>query len=204
MGKRARKINLKQLFRLIYQRNSATKPELAKITEISLTAISDYTNQLQELGWLKCTAKAESSGGRRPQLFEVNGDHRYIMGIDLRPLHHYVFVTDLDHEVLCREIFSTPDHSYDAYLEDLVESIQHILMKHGIEKSKILGLGLSVSGITDGMNKTINRSNELGWREKPLGNDLEVRLGLPVFVENIVSVNSYIGFNKYWESKPYF
>lgn len=183
MRKRTKTVNLKQLYRAVYEKGAATKPELAQELGLSLTAVSDYVNQLEELGYVVSTDKGSSSGGRKPWLYEVNPDFRWIVGVDMRASQFYVFLSDLMGRLLYNEFVSV-EKTYEVYVEGIAGAIQRILLEHGIAARKVMAVGISISGVTDFDNKIVDLSNELRWKEKPLGHDLEERLGIPVFVEN--------------------
>ena len=188
MSKQAKKIDLKQLFQIIYDREPISKPEIAEFCGISLTAISNYTNQLEEIGMIISTKKGSSSGGRKPLLYEVNKDFWYIIGVDLRASHFYIFVSDLKAQVVYSQIIELEASSYGEYLEILTASIHEVRQAMSLAQGKILAVGMSVSGVTDFDNQIIDRSNDLDWTEKPLGQDLRARLGLPVFIDTEVRI----------------
>lgn len=188
MSKQAKKIDLKQLFQIIYDREPISKPEIAELCGISLTAISNYTNQLEEIGMIISTKKGSSSGGRKPLLYEVNKDFWYIIGVDLRASHFYIFVSDLKAQVVYSQIIELEASSYGEYLEALTTSIYEVRQAMSLAQGKILAVGMSVSGVTDFDNQIIDRSNDLDWTEKPLGQDLRARLGLPVFIDTEVRI----------------
>ena len=188
MGRQAKKIDLKQLYKIIYERGPISKTEIADFCGISLTAISDYTNQLEQIGMIASTRKGTSSGGRKPLLYEANKEFWYIIGVDLRATHFYIFVSDLKANVVHSHIVELQACSYDQYLEALTSAMSGVKAALALPQDRILGVGMSVSGVTDFENQIIDRSNELDWTEKPLGADLSARLGVPVFIDTEVRI----------------
>jgi predicted NBD/HSP70 family sugar kinase/biotin operon repressor len=183
MSKRTKRVNLKKLYRTVYEKRSVTKPELAQELGLSLTAVSDYVNQLEASGYVLSTDKGSSSGGRKPWLYEVNPAFRYIIGIDMRASHFYVFLSDMIGQLLHNEFVSV-EKAYDSYVEAMADTVKRILTDKQLPREKILAVGISISGVTDFANKVVDLSNELSWAKKPLGHALEALLGIPVFVEN--------------------
>lgn len=188
MSKQAKKIDLKQLYKIIYEQGPISKPEIAESCGISLTAISEYTNQLEEIGMIISTKKGTSSGGRKPLLYEADDEFWYIVGVDLRASHFYIFVSDLRGKVVNSQIIELQTSSYDQYLETLTLSMGQVKENLSLAQGKVLAVGMSVSGVTDFDNQIIDRSNELDWTNKPLGKDLSARLGLPVFIDTEVRI----------------
>lgn len=183
MRRRTKNFNLKQLYRTVYEKGSATKPELGQELGLSLTAVSDYVNQLEELGYILSTDKGSSTGGRKPWLYEINPDFRFIVGVDMRASHFYIFLSDLRGRLLYSEFVSV-HKTYELYLERIAQAIEALLAKQGINRSCVMAVGVSISGVTDFDNKVVDLSNELEWKSRPLGHALEDILGVPVFVEN--------------------
>ena len=192
MGKQAKKIDFKQLYKIIYERGPISKTEIAHFCGISLTAISDYTNQLEQIGMIISTRKGTSSGGRKPLLYEVNKEFWYIIGVDLRATHFYIFVSDLKAQVVHSQIMELAASSYDQYLETLTSAMHEVTntltSTLSLPHSRFLAVGMSVSGVTDFDNQIIDRSNDLDWSTKALGPDLSANLGIPVFIDTEVRI----------------
>ena len=190
MNKRAKKINLKQLYQIVYNNRSITKPEISKGLGISLTAISDYINQLQEKGLLVSHKKGKSTGGRRPLLYMINREYRYIIGINIRESHFYIFLVDLYASIIHSEIIYLNTHEFSFYVNKIIATIKSIIFEYKIEK-KIVAIGISISGITDFDNKYVERSNQLDWTARPLAGEIEQTIKIPVFIETDVRVFAY-------------
>ncbi len=185
MGTRAKKLSLKELYQAIYEKGQASKPELAQDFGVSLTAVSDYVNQLESLGFVESKAKGTSTGGRKPLLYQVTPGFRYIVGVDMRVTHFYVFLSDVTGNLLPTELIHV-NKDYYTYVTALAQNIQYILARFGLDKKKeqVIAVGICISGVTDFEHKVVDLSNELGWLDRPLALDLEKALGIPVFVEN--------------------
>lgn len=184
MSKRARKVDFKQILNSVYYKNEVTKPELADEFDVSLTAISSYVNQLECWGWLRSTEKGASSGGRKPILYELNPDHRYILGVNLRTDHFYLFLANLHGEILDNRLITMTDFSFDHYMEVLCQTAEELLEGLQIEHKLVVGMGICISGVTSFDNRIVDRSKELNWNYMPVGQVVEQRLGIPTFVEN--------------------
>ena len=60
------KANRMKILRLVHEYGSISRTDLAKITKLSLAAVSRITKQLIEEGYLVETGYGDSSGGRKP------------------------------------------------------------------------------------------------------------------------------------------
>jgi predicted NBD/HSP70 family sugar kinase/biotin operon repressor len=186
-----KKDRLKLLYKKLLENESLTKTELADKLELSLTAISDYINELVESGWIIPRQKAESSGGRRAVIYQINPKKKYIVALDIKDSHFYVFISDLKCNLIKSKIHYLDDYSFQNYINEITEVVKEMLFDLEIGIEKILSLGISISGVTDFENKVVNRSNQLDWTDKALASELEKSLKLPVFVETDVRVYAY-------------
>ena len=187
MSKQAKKIDLKQLYKLVYDSGASTKLDLAELTDISVTAISDYVNQLESLGAL-VARPGESRGGRRPFIYEINQEYSYIVGIDLQPRHFYIFLADLAGSVLISRVVPVVSFAFPQYIAELTQAIKFILRHLSIPSSKVLAIGISISGVTDFANREVERSNNLDWDNAALSAELEKTVEIPVFVDTEVRI----------------
>lgn len=184
MNQRPRKVELKQILRSIYYNDEATKPELGEEFRVSLTAASNYVNQLEQCGWLCATEKGASSGGRKPVLYTLNPRHRFILGVNMRTDHFYLFLADLHGEILGSRLINISDFSFANYIEELCQRTEKLLAELSIDADRVLGMGICISGVTDFDHRIVERSKELDWNYMPIGQVIEQRLGIPTFVEN--------------------
>lgn len=184
MKKRARKIELHNILYRIYYKGEASKPELAEEFGVSLPAISTHVNKLEESGWLVETEKGISSGGRKPLLYSLNPDHGYVVGVNLRSSHFYIFIANLSGQVIKNKLVEIEDRRFEAYVEWLCDATNELLSALDVELTAVLGMGICISGVTDFEHKVVDRSKELDWTYMPLCKVLEQRLGIPTFVEN--------------------
>jgi len=183
-SKRARKVDIKQVLHRIYAKGMVTKPELAREFGMSTVAISEYFYRLQESGWIESTAKADSTGGRRPQLFQLCSTHRYVIGINMRKSHFYLFLASLSGELLANRLVHLASTSFDFYVGEICRAVHEVLAETSVDRQRVIAIGICISGVTDFHNKMVDRSAELNWTGMPLTDVLEEQLGIPAFVEN--------------------
>lgn len=186
-----KKDRLKLLYKKLLDNQSLTKPELADKLDLSLTAISDYINELVESGWIIPRRKADSSGGRRAVIYQINPKIKYIIALDLKDSHFYIFISDLKSRIIKSKIHYLDNYDFENYVNEIIKVLKSMLADLKIEIDKILSVGISISGITDFENKIVNRSNQLDWTDKALAQVLEKKLKVPVFVETDVRIYAY-------------
>jgi predicted NBD/HSP70 family sugar kinase len=186
-----KKDRLKLLYKKLLENESLTKTELADKLDLSLTAISDYINELVESRWIIPRKKADSSGGRRAVIYQINPEIKYIIALDLKDSHFYIFISDLKSNLIKSKIHYLDNYDFKNYVSEIIKVAKALLADLEIGIEKILALGISISGITDFENKVVKRSNQLNWTDKSLAQAIEKQLKIPVFVETDVRVYAY-------------
>src|SRR5690606_29438797 len=117
----------------------------------------------QESGWIESTAKADSTGGRRPQLFQLCSTHRYVIGINMRKSHFYLFLASLSGELLANRLVHLASTSFDFYVGEICRAVHEVLAETSVDRQRVIAIGICISGVTDFHNKMVDRSAELNW-----------------------------------------
>jgi N-acetylglucosamine repressor len=72
-------------------------------------------------------------------------------------------------------------------MELVAACVEELLTVSTLPRTRVIGLGLGLSGLIDAGRGWCLDSHILGWKELPIVEPLEQRLGLPVFVDNDVN-----------------
>ena len=75
--------NSQLVLRTIYDSNAISRADLARLTRLTRTTISDVVTHLIERGLVEEVGHGRSSGGRMPILLSVIDDSRHLIGINL-------------------------------------------------------------------------------------------------------------------------
>jgi predicted NBD/HSP70 family sugar kinase len=172
------------------QHGVASRADIARATGLSRTTVSSLVGDLKGAGLLVERA-AEGDGhdqgvGRPPVLLSFDRSAGAVVGIDFGHSHIGVVVGDLSHTVLAElwrdvDVDSSASHGLDI-ATDLVESA---LEEAGVDRERVLGVGMGVPGpITTG-NGTVGSTSILpGWVGVDAASAMSERLGMIVRVEN--------------------
>ena len=102
------------------------------------------------------------------------------IGVDIGGTKVAGGVVDEDGTVLHHHRVDTPARDADATTDAIVSVIKHLRADHDIE-----AVGLGIAGFVDAARSIVYFApNLLGWRNGPLREEVEKRVGLPVVVEN--------------------
>jgi predicted NBD/HSP70 family sugar kinase len=133
----------KYLFDIIQKRGPITKGQLLDITKMKLSTLNRSIQSLLDETIIVETAIGESTGGRKPILYDVNPCGFYIIGLDVSRTYIQVVITNLKIQIVAEKIFKG---FYN--LEDLVgiipTCIEDLILELRIDKSMIVGIGVAV------------------------------------------------------------
>lgn len=103
------------------------------------------------------------------------------IGVDIGGSKVAAAVVDADGVVLARADRTTPDRTTaPRVVEDtIVDAITALR-----ETQPVMAVGIGAAGFVDASGRRVMFAPHLSWRDEPLGERLEQRLGLPVVVDN--------------------
>ncbi len=100
-------------------------------------------------------------------------------------------VTDLEANVLHYGEWGVTTHEPATLSNRLADMIEALILESGIARPKLLGVGIGLAGAVSSYDGVVYSSPFLGWRDVPLANLVEERLGLPVFLDNDVNTLTF-------------
>ena len=160
-----------------------TLAALTKELHISIPTITKLVSELVEEKIVTDNGKVETPGGRRPNIFGLANSAIYFAGVDVSRDHLQFVITDLKNNVIVSK--TEPDFELldtDGSLEKICSSTQKFLDECGVDQSKILGMGVCITGR---VNPNTGRSYKyFTSTERPLREIIEERTGVRVLLEN--------------------
>jgi len=186
-----KKINQSLVLNLIKSRGPISRTEIARLSGLSLAAISGITAELIDMDLVHEMGEGESTGGRRPVLLRLDRQAGFVVGVKL--MEHAVTsaLTDLDAQVLHYRVtpLAAPEgeRDVDSVLQTIVQAVEATIAEAGVARQRMLGVGVGMAGLVDGEAGLCRYSPFLGWRNVALAEPLADRLGLPVYLENDVN-----------------
>ena len=118
---------MKNIYKKFWEKGALTKNDIADETGLSLTAVSLYINELVDSGWIIPREKADSKGGRRAVIYQINSEHKYIIGFDLKDTHFYIFLADIKGNIKENKIIYLDTFKYDNYINKIIEAVETFL-----------------------------------------------------------------------------
>ncbi|MFI3282259.1 MAG: ROK family transcriptional regulator [Rikenellaceae bacterium] len=171
-----------------------TLSELTKELHISVPTITKLVQELSDENIVSDFGKVETPGGRRPNVFGLTCSALYFIGANVgRDSMSYV-ITDIQNNIIVEEVdngFNLVDRP--QCLDLVVENIDIFINNCGIERNKIMGLGVSISGR---VNPETGRSYKYFTHvEKSVKEIIEQKVGIQTLVENDTRARCYAEYS---------
>lgn len=165
---------------LIYNHGEISRADIARAAGLTRTTASSAVAELIAEGLVEELGQGPSLGGKPPTLLRVVDDARQIVGVDLAGFEAQAALFDLRGRILHRACSKvTPARSGQAALDSVYEMIDGPV--HRATKP-LLGIGVGVPGLLDTQTGVIHQAVNLDWYDLPLGQLLQARYDLPVYL----------------------
>jgi len=181
-----RELNRLRVIDALRQRGTASRSEIARHTGLSRTTVTTLVSDLAAKGLVVESPLAESQGrGRPPTLLRLDPSVGAVVGIHFDHRLVRVAVADLSSTVLAeRSQDLDVDHAATTALDAAAELVDVVLDEAGIERSRVVGAGVALSGPVD-RDGTVGATVILpGWEGLNAVDELTRRLELQVAVDN--------------------
>jgi len=187
--------NLQAILFSLLNEPSLSRVQLAERTNLSNTTMTNLVSELMKQGIVGETCDSDLPGvdgelrpvGRPRTGICLKPNARFVLGVHIGVGTFRLALTNLKNEILFSEKnqfeVSLP---VDDVLNQIAERIEALIVTSGVEREKILGVGVGASGLVDFQAGVNLLSTNLHWRNVPLRDFFKRRLGLPVVVDNNV------------------
>ncbi|MCQ9207846.1 MAG: ROK family protein [Omnitrophica bacterium] len=183
-----------QILDIIRKNRLISRAEISKDTDINIVTVSNYIDTYLKKGLVFERGLDISSGGRRPELIEINPQYGYVLGVDCGSLNKMqttmqAVVTDFTARILSNVRKKRESEENEDSVEVLKDLIDQALASSHVQVEKIRGIGLGIPGIMDKFGGTV-RNPESGTafaNYVTIKKGLEEEFKLPVFIENSAS-----------------
>ena len=180
---------------IITKSGPVTRTEISRITKLNIVTVSNYVNSYIDKDLVIEKGFDVSTGGRKPTLVELNAKQGYVIGIDIGPINMTAIVTDLANTVVGKIRKPRPAGPMNEVVTSSIEMVYEIIDKSKIDKNKLKGVGLGVSGEIDAVAGTVRDTDVT--RGQTTGSYVSVRsmiekeFNIPTFVGNDATVAAF-------------
>ncbi len=180
------KLNKIKVLNHIRNRQSLTRPEIAKEIGLSLPTVNRLVDSLIfQDGLVKEVGKGASTVGRPPKLIEFAGADHYVIGISIGNTYISGLLTDLNAQIITEHrISTTHNHSFNNITKRTAKLVNDLVERSGIEFDQVLGIGLAIGGVIDVHKNQISYSAGFDWKDKDIGSALGELIDKPIIFDN--------------------
>lgn len=184
--KQIKKDNDKKIFNYIYKEKSDISIKKTSLAlELSLPTVKRIFLDLLKKDILKKVKKnsATSGSGRKHQEYEINGDFCYSIGISVY-IDKMIFLLINGNGKVKEKFIIKENINKNKFLENIQTELKEFLSEFSDDiKEKIVGIGISVLGMTIKENDIIQISEDLRISFKDIFNSLN-EFGYKLYIEN--------------------
>jgi glucokinase-like ROK family protein len=180
-NQQTRAINHQLVLRTIYDRSPVSRAEVARLTGLTRTTVSDVVEQLLGSNLVEEVGLGRSTGGKAPILLQVPEDARFLIGIDVGDSQLVGAIVDLRGAVRQRIELPLDGRNGELALDRLENLLDQLT---AAADRPLLGIGIGTPGLIDTSSGIVRWAVNLDWRDLPLAERLQARYQLPVYVAN--------------------
>lgn len=162
---------------------NATNTDISKEFNLSSPTIARIINEMCQEGFVLEYGKLETEEGRHPNLFGLNPDSGYFIGVDINPTFVNIGLMNIRGDLI--DLFKETDYIHDnskEALERLCEIIHNYTINTSVSKEKILNININIGGR---INPDTGYSYSVfNFSEASLSSMLTEKLGYQVTIEN--------------------
>lgn len=171
------------LIKHLYFNKELSCAELSALTSKSLPYTAKALTELMDEGAVIESGHAHSTGGRRPQNYSLKPDIMYVVTVAMDQFITHVGIVNMHNEyVAAVEELELDLSNQNDTLNRLAEFLNGYIMRSGIPKEKIAGIGIGMPGfvdVTKGVNYTFLQAGN-----GTIISHLEKVTGLKVQIDN--------------------
>lgn len=176
-------LNKIKIIKNLYLKKANTASEMCTEVGISLPTVNMLLSDLMASGEVIKNGRAESQGGRKPELYGLAEDAFYVLSVDISKYQIKLALYSCNHslagEKQSHRIKLNNDKETFDQICDLIDTY---IAKSNVPTEKIIALGISMPGLLDTVNG-VNYSY-LRFGKSTLRENLEARFAQKIFLEN--------------------
>ncbi|MEM7426470.1 MAG: ROK family transcriptional regulator [Pseudomonadota bacterium] len=181
-----RRRNRDVVLREIASQSAVSRSQIARSTGLTGAAVSRITRELIDAGLVREGRQIETKGqaGRRNVCLELGYGGAFVLAVVLTANIKSVSLSDCRGEIVAQDVLAGLDHDDpDHVIAELCRAAESLIGTSGIDRTRLVGCGISVAGVTEPDGGRLVKSEPLGWEDVRLGPAFSAALGLPVRVE---------------------
>jgi predicted NBD/HSP70 family sugar kinase len=183
------------ILELIRKKGPISRADISRMLGLNIVSVSNYLDFYINKKTILEVGYDVSSGGRRPELLELNAKCAYIVGVDIGPDSMKAVVTDLQVNVISSAYAPRPNVSMEDLPGYCIKVIEDAVEKSNLDKAVIKNIGIGTSGIIDYVTGTIHDTDPARGRSRTnllkFCKAIEGKFYVPVYIGNDASCAAF-------------
>ena len=183
------------ILELIRKKGPISRADISRALGLNIVSVSNYLDFYINKKMVLEVGFDVSSGGRRPELLELNPKSAYIAGVDIGPDRIKAVVTDLRVNTISSAECARPDASIEDIPPYVIKAIDEAISKSKLDTKSIKNIGIGMSGIIDYVAGTIHDTDPNRHRTKTglvkFSKTIEQKFYMPVYIGNDASCAAF-------------
>lgn len=180
----------KSIINYFIYNGSSTLTDLSKELNLSVPTVTKFVGEMCDEGYINDNGKLETSGGRHPNIYGLNPESGYFIGVDMRydglDIGLINFKGDMvDLKLGIPFVFENTQECMDELCRHITDFIENA----PVDKTKILDINVNISGRVnpdEGYSYSI-----FNFDERPLAEILTEKVGYNVGIDNDTRAMTY-------------
>ncbi|WP_447641309.1 MULTISPECIES: ROK family protein [Chitinophagaceae] len=169
----------------LYWERHLSISEMSKKIKKSLSLTTKILNEILVKSIVQESGIAESSGGRKPTLYQLRQDYAYTVVMAMDQYVSRIMIMDMANELIMPPVLIDIDLARDEHIADrMVELLSNTIRESHLPTEKILGIGIAMPGFIDVVKGISYSFIPSPSKSLSLRNYLSKKLDLPVFIDN--------------------
>jgi len=187
LGAHNEKRQLKELKNIVRymarDETSLTIPEIATGVKISVPTSTKHIRDLLEKRYVLEEGKKETENGRKPELYALNKENFYAVGVEILLKWIQVSIVRID-TTLLYEVYNEEFilENLPGCLNYIVSFIQSAIEKTALQPDQLIGIGIGIAGTVNG--HTGKSTHYFNSSELSLSKRIEQAVKLPVLIDS--------------------
>ena len=181
-----------RIYRKLYDSQSfCSRQTLARSCGVSMPTLYQNLNELIDEGLVRFSGEEQSTGGRRAQGLDIVPDARFSIGISVSEISLRLIAADLRlQELAYRSMPFDVPACLDGSAPRVAAHLEDFLNDFALDRSRLLGVCVTVPGLVSEDQKTIFFAPTLSLRNEPM-HDILGDIPYPLHVDNDGSASGH-------------
>ena len=193
-----KEVNINIITDILLEHSPITKPEIARISGLSLPTVNKIVLGLEQQNLVKKAGMEGAGVGRKAQLYVINENSGNVITLYFVNDVYICCVNNMVGEIIYRFTVPVDTSSKESALESTRGAIKRLIDN---SENNVVAIGFGVPGIVRGSGIIQGIPSISGWENLNLGELIYNEFKIPTFVENDVKLSTLGFFSSNLENK---